>query len=828
MQKQRMQVMSVFDTETTNIIDGSNSKAFAVLYIFNDLRYVDISKYDTNSSDIRLYRTLDDTTKYLNNLIEYGLGVNIVPIVCAYNLMFDLQTLKHYFAENYDIKVVAQTATSVYTYDIMRGDRILLRFWDTYYLEMGGLKAMGETCGLPKAVGDWDYTKIRTPRTTLTSEECYYAGRDTEVIPQYLRYILQSNTFVKESDLGSTVLTKTSLIRRMAKTQIGNIKLRTDDGKRRSIGAMFRSMCNENFPASYDVYALHKACFRGGLTFTAARMASVVVDNVASLDVTSMHHAFINGRKTPVNFKVANPMLLQSVCDDIIDTSIKYLLKHYDNPFRNCIHAKIRFTNLKPKYNSVFERSGIMLLSRSKFGKHTAKMTDYGSDERAIMADNEFRSNDYKDTAFKAVFAFGKLVSCESCEIFVNEIELWNIAQVYDFDDMEVCFGDMSVNSVLPPDYVSLQSNVLFERKTAVKNLIKHYKDGVSLNDLPDSIPESIRNEAASGTLDSSFINSYYTSTVKGQFNGIYGTQAQDVLKPEYAVDHMGELYVDDKTKLTRENYNERKPETCNVLYTYGMRIVGGSRMHLLVAMILLYERFGNKVRLTGGDTDSIKMSTDIDVTDSQIMDALKPLHYAIEAAIDKTQKRIRTNYPKLASDLNGIGKFEIERCGKGTRYAKHIELWNKTRVSLDSDNKVHITAAGMPRPVDAYNIEDALNYLTNKYGFEKAVDAIGYNVFVDNSISHCLERTYPDADSIIDMDINDYNGVQSHVMAPEAIALYPTGRWLGESDKESNRDNIEYINRTYNRRVEVDARVLSYNGRTTELRGLIDNDRIL
>jgi hypothetical protein len=126
------------------------------------------------------------------------------------------------------------------------------------------------------------------------------------------------------------------------------------------------------------------------------------------------------------------------------------------------------------------------------------------------------------------------------------------------------------------------------------------------------------------------------------------------------------------------------------------------------------------------------------------------------------------------------------------------------------------------------YNIEDALNYLTNKYGFEKAVDAIGYNVFVDNSISHCLERTYPDADSIIDMDITDYNGVQSHVMVPEAIALYPAGRWLGESDKESNRDNIEYIKRTYNRRVEADTRVLSYNGQITELRGLIDNDRIL
>ena len=38
-----------------------------------------------------------------------------------------------------------------YTLDLLKDEQILLRFWDTYHLEMRGLKAMGETC----AVSSW-------------------------------------------------------------------------------------------------------------------------------------------------------------------------------------------------------------------------------------------------------------------------------------------------------------------------------------------------------------------------------------------------------------------------------------------------------------------------------------------------------------------------------------------------------------------------------------------------------------------------------------------------------------------------------------------------
>ena len=69
---------------------------------------------------------------------------------------------------------------------------------------------MGRTCGLAKALGDWDYNLTRTPETPLTADEMHYAARDVQVIPAYLRYLIEANEWLEPDMLASTVLTKTS------------------------------------------------------------------------------------------------------------------------------------------------------------------------------------------------------------------------------------------------------------------------------------------------------------------------------------------------------------------------------------------------------------------------------------------------------------------------------------------------------------------------------------------------------------------------------------------------------------------------------------------
>lgn len=803
---------AIFDTETTNILHGAETRAYPILYIFNDLRDTSLESYNPTSDDVRFYRRIDEALVYIDDLIAYGSEHDYVPVIAAYNLMFDMQTLMLALTRSYTISVNAQTATSVYTLDLYDDDNVVCRFWDTFYLEMGGLRAMGEICGLPKAVGDWDYSLVRTPETPLTEDELFYARRDVQVIPQYLQWLLHANHWLTPDMLGSRVLTKTSLVRQMARREIGGRRVTLQGGKRITLQRAFEMTCDQEFPKNYESYALRKACFRGGLTFTSAKTADVVVPNVASLDVTSMHHAFINGRRLPVKFAPTPAELLQIACERIAATSLADVLSHYDDPFRVGLHVAVRFHDLRLRNGTCFAAWGIAICPRSKFARTLHEGTDYSNNDRARAQDNSIRSCGYVDSAVNPVYAFGKLYSADECVLHVNEVELWDVAQVYEYDDMRVLYGESTTKTIIPPDYVTLQSNMLFARKTDVKNLIKGYTEGTPyVGDIPDSIPEGIARDAKTGELSMKFLQSYYGSTVKGQFNGIYGTQAQDVMKADYCVTENGELEVDGATVCTARNFADKRPRTPRVLYTYGMRIVAGSRMHLIIAMMLVYMRFGDRVTVTGGDTDSLKIRCDGDVSDDDLLDCLQPLHYAIETAIDRTMRRVRVTAPDMASTLEHVGKFEVEDCGGATRYAEHMELWNKARVSLDRKGRVHVTCAGLPRPDGMYTIEDFMaDVMRAGHGFsETAQMSLGYDVLVDYEICHTLQRNRPHACDRYIGDVTDYRGETAHVDTPEAIGLYPSGRWLGESDKQANTENITYLRSIYNRCVNTTPREL-------------------
>ena len=801
----RYHIAACFDTETTNILKydsngnviPNETRAICILYIFNDLRMKNLKEYEPGKDDkVSFLRTEEEAQSYIDDMVTWGRKARVVPIICAYNLMFDLQTLMYELNIRYDMKVNAQSSTNVYTLDLFMEDELVLRFWDTYHLEMRGLAAMGETCGLEKAKGDWDYSLVRTSQTPLTDEELFYATRDVQVIPAYLKYLLNANEWLKQYDLGSKVLTKTSLVRQMAQRKIGIIKINKRNGKPLDLRYAFMQMCKRQLPRDYESYAIRKACFRGGFTFTSARFANEVVENVVSMDVTSMHHAFINGRYVPVDFDKDDEFILQTCIDNVLSKTVDDVLERYHKPFVCAFHMEIYFENIRLKKGSCFEKWQIGLIPMGKFRIILPKGAEYGLDERARYGEEVLRRKGFHDKCIDPVFAFGKLYSAESCVLFLTELELWCIAQVYEWDFIRAIRGESTVKWDKPPDYVTLQSNNLFEMKNDAKIINKNYKQGIPYElEIPDTIPTGIANSLKDGTCDAGFFESYYNSTVKGMFNGIYGTMAQDVFKPSYAV-REGELFVDGETSVNEENYEDKKPRQCKVLYTYGMRIVGGSRMHLVIALILLYSVFGEKIAVTGGDTDSIKMRVDESIEDEELLSALEPLHKAVENAIDYTMIRVRDLYPNMASTLNHIGKFEIEKCAGFDRWKYHLEAWNKARVSIAQDGHVHITCAGLSRPIGYYTIENFIEDLLDM-GYKPEVllpMILGYNVYVTHDLCFALEHKNPDVNDYYDGFITDYLGNEYEVHQKEAIALYESGRLLGDTNKKTNYDNVEYL----------------------------------
>lgn len=813
MKKLRYTICAVYDTETCNIGNGTKTRAYPVLFIDNDIRDIDLKYYEPEDNDkIRLYRHEQEYIARLEDYIQWGKFFKQVPIVCAYNLMFDLQPLMEHLNARYDIQANAQSSTNVYTLDLLDKEtgEPVLRFWDTFHLEMRGLKAMGETCGIKKANGDWDYSLIRTPETPITEEEEFYARRDVQVIPAYLRYLLNANEWMKQTDLGSRVLTKTSLVRQMAKHEIAPKRIEKKNGKNITIEKAFMKTCEQELPPTFQIYALRKSCFRGGFTFTAAATANEVVRNVASLDVTSMHHTFINGRYTPLGFREVYPSALEMGYKEVTSKTVEQILNHYWQPFDYAFHMIIRFNNIRLKKGSAFEKWGIALESSAKFMKKSLRGLDIGHDPRNVAQEDVIREFGFYDRFENVTFAFGKLYEADSVVMHVNEIELWCMNQVYEWDSYKIIYGEQTISWKIPPDYVTLQSNHLYRMKNDAKFINNHYKEGTPYEyDIPTSIPDGIAESLKLGTCSNQFFEAWYISTVKGQFNGIYGTQAQDVYKPSYTCED-GELFIDTKTVTSKENWEERQPKSCKVFYNYGSRIVAGSRMHLVIAIMLLESNLGSRVRVTAGDTDSLKVACDYDVTDDDLLNALEPLKTASKSAIDKCMERMREQWPEFASDLKGVGSFDIEGAIESNRWDYHMEAWNKARISIEKGH-AHIVCAGLSRPEGEYTIEDFIEEMLAAGNEPEFVlqNVLGYNIHVSNEIAHALEGHKPRATDVFDSEITDYLGKTSRVVAHESQALYPVSRILGETSKPSNANNIFYLSRKYDKDVDTSLRYL-------------------
>lgn len=107
-----------------------------------------------------------------------------VRVVYVHNLSYEFQFLRNIL--EFD-DVFART----------RRKPLLARYGNvefrcSYFLSNMSLAQVGENyCTQHKAVGDLDYTKIRTPRTMLTGKELHYCAQDVLVLDEYIAHCLR-------------------------------------------------------------------------------------------------------------------------------------------------------------------------------------------------------------------------------------------------------------------------------------------------------------------------------------------------------------------------------------------------------------------------------------------------------------------------------------------------------------------------------------------------------------------------------------------------------------------------------------------------------------
>ena len=691
MQKQKFRVVGSLDTETTSTGRG----AFVCLLQLRTWKTLK-GKGKTN-----FYSTPEALVEAL------PMGGEPTPIIAVYNLQFDFISVEPVLLEQgYQLESFGP-ATSPFYIDVVKDQQTILRFWEVSRLCPQGLAVMGELAGLPKLEGEWDYSKYREPGYELTKEEEEYAVRDTEVIQKYLCYVIKTNQFVKESDLGTRLLTQTGLVRLFGERVVGRKELRA-----------FRAAAAQEEPEDEATYRLRKACFRAGLTFTGGANAGKVFENVVSIDTVSMHHSFILGRLVPRGFHEAEPSILGRALSTIFETSVEEVLANYEQPFQTAIHARVKFTNLKIKPGSVFDEQGIATLARGKFTQNV--IYDWQDGDSSQTAENRNRKAGYLDQGKGLRFAFGKLTEAQEATIFLTELEAWVMAQVYDWDSFEVLEGELTTRFQVPPKYILELDEALYSNKSSMKSFLKGNDEA--------AVPEAIKSAPRSVQ------EGYYRSTSKGMFNSVFGMTAMDSHK-----------YADEYSKI-------KAPSSW---YTMGMRIAGGSRVHLIIAMVLIDSMFKGQFQILGGDTDSIKLAG---LTNDEIQQALQPLHAAISDAITITLDQAGVS----SEQFQGIGTFESE----GTADLE-IEVFNKNRLAWNGSS-FELTAAGIPTPPNKPNLQSALTSLAKKYGPETVMNNIyGPNLEVDQTLSCFLFPVRPTSRTV--------SGFAA------ATSLIPTNRLLGD-----------------------------------------------
>lgn len=717
MKKQRFKVVGSLDTETTSTGKGS----------FVCLLQLRTWKSLKGKGKTQFFNTPEELVEAL------PMGGEPTPIIAVYNLQFDFVSLEPVLLERgYELSSFGP-ATNPFYIDVMKDGEIVLRFWEVSRLCPQGLAVMGELAGLPKLDGEWDYSLYREPGCELTKEEKEYAVRDTEVIQRYLQYVIKTNDFIKESDLGTRLLTQTGLVRLFGERVVGRKELRA-----------FRAAAAQEEPENEEVYRLRKACFRAGLTFTGGSNAGKIFENVTSIDTVSMHHSFVLGRLVPRGFHKAEPKVLERALENIFEMPVEKVLAQYEQPFGIAIHSRVRFKGLKIKAGSVFEAQGIGTLARGKFTQHV--IYDWEDGQGSQNAENRNRAAGYLDQGSGLKFEFGKLTEAKEATIFLTELEAWVMAQVYDWDEFEVLEGEITTRFQVPPTYILELDKNLYYNKSEMKSFLKGDEEAA----VPQAIKEAPR----------SVQEGYYTRTSKGMFNSVFGLVAMD------------------SHKFEDEFSKSKNPSSW---YAMGMRIAGGSRVHLIIAILLINKMFYGSFSILGGDTDSIKIAG---LTNDQIQTALQPLHDAITRSIDITLTESGID----SSQFAGIGTFESE----GTAELE-VEVFNKNRLAWNGST-FELTAAGIPTPPNRPNLESALTSLARKYGPNTVMEKIyGPNLEVDASLSCFLFPVRPSTRTV--------SGFAA------ATSLIPTNRLLGDlysPEMASVRNNLP---KTY------DPRTISLEG---------------
>lgn len=800
-------LIGAYDSETTNYITKDGKTAFPILHQLG-LFTCDIADINAQTVEelvhIDLYRHALDFYARLDAIIDSNLPY--VPVIACHNLAFDMYGLSAYLSQK-NTKVLAKSCRKPISFTIRDDEnKPVLVIWDSLLFTQKPLAQMGDECGYSKLSGDWDYDLIRTPETPLTDKEKAYAKHDVYALICYLAYWLQLNPDIPLAMLGKRVVTKTGVVRYRRFERFNRLK---GTHLSKTVGQYWTMNNITNAFKSDDELFTCNASTRGGLTFCASKNASVVFDysdddsmRVYGYDATSQHPAQIVSHFYPTNFHKASLRTLQNVFDTIAAITPEYVLSHFAKPFPTAVYAAYEFTDLKVKTGSLFDRYGIPVFA-------SARCKDYVFSE--LLEENQDREEfkariadmGYKDIAEDATYEFGKLVSAKRCVLYLTELAIWELTQVYEYSSVKPVAGYVTMRYSRPCDMAVISVMQFYDAKNEFKKARAAYYGNTPIENADRlrelAIPEFVISGMISGDIDEQVIESTYLG-LKADLNALFGIEASNEYRRDTVIDAAGITY-------TGEFGIVNAPKVPKAWYQMGQRIVGWSRIAQILIMQLI-DPYAQTI--VNGDTDSIKFicnSTEIETIEKN----LQRYAQAIDKAKNNVCKRVRDNYPAYYSTLDYIGYYVREFA-----VSQYCASWNKAYCMIETnkrtgDKEIKFTLAGIPAKRGVNQL--ATRLYNEGWTFAKICNLfLGYNVTYSHDLIKLNARKFPEWANVVFQNVTDHTGKICKVTEPEAICLYPMAKTLNDTANRENRENMR-IAQHNNESVNTESVIIAADG---------------
>ena len=786
-------IIGAYDSETTNCTCKGVAKAFPILHQLGLLDDTPIEHITADNVEqhttIELYRHTLDLYARLDQLVDNVYGY--VPVIVCHNLSFDMYGLSSWLSRH-NTRVLAKSARKPITFTIRDdANNPRLVIWDTLVFAQQSLERMGVDCGYGKAVGDWDYSLVRTPQTELTADELNYARKDVYALLAWLGWWLSRNPDIEPHKLALNVVTKTGVVRERRKVRFQSIK-----GQRlkQNIGRYWMYLNREQAPKTDDELYTMQAATRGGFTFCSSVNASIPFDlvrddrRVYAFDATSMHPAQMVSHKYPVDFHETSPELLDLKFSVVSKCSIERMLERWQRPFPVAFYACFEFENLRPKEGSIWKEYGILPLASARYKSIEQLAQDEENGDKAAQDANRIAYG-YVDMVENAVCEFGKLVSADKAQLYITELTAWEICQCYDFDSVHAVHGYSAGRFVRPPDMATISVMQFYKAKNEYKHAREQYKstgtisNGDMLRQL--GIAPAIVEAMEDGTLSDVDLDATYLS-LKADLNALFGIEASNEYRRDTVLDDNGNSFEGVFGICN-------KPRNPKAWYQFGQRIVGWSRIAQIVALTLIAPYIHTCIN---GDTDSIKVLADIDKL-PDIEKALDVLGASIDKAKDDVCSRVRSAYPQLFDPLESIGHYVFE-----FEADRFCASWNKAYCTVekqrDGRERYQFTLAGIPTMtrhgktscfIGVNGYADRLAGMG--YTFSDICNLLlGYNVTLAHDVIRMNGRNFPEWGETFFGRVTDYKGDTYTVSEPAALALYPMAKTINDTGTYENAVN--------------------------------------